>query len=70
MRIRDWIRVFAIVLAACGIACLPYGAAAHPERTTSLFYGFVELGSYMQIGFILIIASLLVFAFSFIGRPS
>jgi hypothetical protein len=68
MRVCDWIRVFAVVVAACGIACLPYGAAAHPERTTSLFYGFVELGSFMTIGFILIIASLVIFAFSFIGR--
>jgi hypothetical protein len=70
MRIRDWVRVFAVLLAACGIACLPYGAPAHPERMTSLFYGFVELGSFMRVGFALIIASLLVFALSFIGRAS
>jgi len=70
MRIRDWVRVFAIVLAACGIACLPSGAAAHPEKTTSLFYWFVDLGSFMRIGFALIIGSIVVFALSFIGRPS
>jgi hypothetical protein len=68
MRIRDWIRVCAVLVAACGIMCLPYGAAAHPEKTTSLFLGFVELGAFMKLGFILIAASLPVFALSFIGR--
>ena len=68
MRVRDWIRVFAVVLAACGLACLPYGAVAHPEKTTSLFYGFAELGAFMTIGFILILVSLLVLGLSFIGR--
>ena len=70
MRVRDWIRVLAVVLAACGIACLPYGAAAHPEKTTSLFYWFVDLGSFMRIGFFLIVVSLLLLALSFIGRAS
>ena len=68
MRVRDWIRVLAVAVGACGLACLPYGAAAHPEKTTSLFFGFAELGSFMTIGFILIIASLLILALSFIGR--
>ena len=69
MRIRDWIRVLAVVLLGCGIACLPYGAAAHPEKATSLFYLFAELGSFMRVGFALIVISLLVFALSFI-RPA
>jgi hypothetical protein len=68
MRIRDWIRVFAVLMAVCGIMCLPRGATAHPENATRLFLGFVELGAFMKLGFILIAAGVLVFALSLIGR--
>ena len=58
---KSWFLIVGVVLCCLGFMCLPLGYGANPKRDLNLFSNFADLGAFIQTGFLLLGAGLLVF---------
>jgi hypothetical protein len=65
MSIREWFRVLAVLIFACGFSCL--AKEANPKYWTSSFLMLSSEGYFSHIGVIIIIVGIVLFGVSFIG---
>jgi hypothetical protein len=66
---RNWIRIGAAFLMACGASCISKGAGVHPYYFTLTFSYLAEAGALLRVGLILTLIGVVVFAASFIRDP-
>jgi hypothetical protein len=69
MTARQWIQIVAAFVLMCGVVSLP-SPGGSPQRLTSLFHHFGDVGAFSNVGLILIGISIVLFVISLIGRDS
>jgi hypothetical protein len=60
------IRIAGIIFFGIGFLCLPVGWGASPQRDTSLFFNFADLGLYLRVALILMPSGIGIVILSFL----
>jgi hypothetical protein len=62
--VKTWIRGIGIVTILVGGLSLPVGIGISPERDTSIFHNFADLGIFIDYGLVLIVARVVLLVLS------
>src|SRR5262245_66004214 len=67
-RLKLWLRGVGVILMLIGFMSFPLGSSLNPERWTSQFYLFADLGLLSTVGFSLVIGGFFIFGLFFLIR--